>query len=213
MTAVLEEHHHHRDAERHLSRIDEDWAKHIARIGPCGHAPTPTREPYEALVRAVAHQQLHAKAANAILGRLIALSPTGIFPTPAELLHTDPALQLACGFSRNKLATIRGIATATLGGVVPDRVKALTMTDEDLIQRLSSLPGIGRWTVEMFLIYSLARTDILPADDFGVREGYRKLKGLDQAPTPRQVRDIGAAFSPYRTAASWYLWRCAEPRK
>ena len=164
-------------------------------------------------MRAVAHQQLHAKAANAILGRLIALSPTGIFPTPAELLHTDPALQLACGFSRNKLATIRGIATATLEGVVPDRVKALTMTDEDLIQRLSSLPGIGRWTVEMFLIYSLARMDILPADDFGVREGYRKLKGLDQAPTPRQVRDIGTAFSPYRTAASWYLWRCAEPRK
>ncbi|MCG2606892.1 MAG: DNA-3-methyladenine glycosylase 2 family protein, partial [Achromobacter sp.] len=113
----------------------------------------------------------------------------------------------ACGFSASKLATIRGIAQAALDGVIPEREEALAMSDEALIERLVALRGVGRWTVEMLLIYTLERMDILPVDDYGVREGYRRLKRLDKAPSPAQMRAIGAAFSPYRTIAAWYLWR------
>ena len=129
------------------------------------------------------------------------------FPAPGQLLATDPELQRACGFSAAKLATIRGIAQATVEGVVPNLEEARCLPDAALIERLVSLRGVGRWTVEMFLIYSLERSDILPVDDFGVREGYARLKGLEKAPTPRQMRDIGQAWSPFRTVAAWYLWR------
>lgn len=195
------------DAAIYLSGLDGDWACHIAATGPCLHQAHPAREPYEALIRAVAYQQLHAKAAEAILGRLLALYPHAGFPGPAQLLATDAELQRGCGLSAAKLIAIRGIAQATLDGVVPTRAAALGMTDDELITRLTSLRGVGRWTVEMFLIYTLERLDILPVDDFAVREGYRRLKGLELAPTTRQMRDIGLTWSPYRTLAAWYLWR------
>lgn len=194
-------------AARHLAALDADWARHVQAIGPCLHASRPAREPYEALVRAIAYQQLHARAGDAILGRLLALYPGQSFPRPRTLLDTDPELQRACGFSASKLATIRGIAQAALDGVIPEREEALAMSDEALIERLVALRGVGRWTVEMLLIYTLERMDILPVDDYGVREGYRRLKRLDKAPSPAQMRAIGAAFSPYRTIAAWYLWR------
>lgn len=197
----------YKQAAKFLSELDEDWARHIAAIGPCRHEAKPAREPYEALVRAIAYQQLHAKAGDAILGRLLALYPEVSFPAPEQLLATDPDMQRACGFSASKLATIRGIAQATLDGVVPSLEEARSLPDTALIERLVSLRGVGRWTVEMFLIYSLERSDILPVDDFGVREGYGRLKGMEKAPTPRQMRDIGEAWSPYRTVAAWYLWR------
>lgn len=197
----------YKQAAKFLSELDEDWARHIAAIGPCRHEAKPAREPYEALVRAIAYQQLHAKAGDAILGRLLALYPEVSFPAPEQLLATDPDMQRACGFSASKLATIRGIAQATVDSVVPSLEEARSLPDTALIERLVSLRGVGRWTVEMFLIYSLERSDILPVDDFGVREGYGRLKGMEKAPTPRQMRDIGEAWSPYRTVAAWYLWR------
>lgn len=197
---------YHRAAD-FLSSLDDDWARHIKATGSCRHEAKPAREPYEALVRAIAYQQLHAKAGDAILARLLALYPGETFPTPRQLLGTTPELQRACGFSATKLATIRGIAQATVDGIVPTRAEALHLSDEDLIERLVSLKGVGRWTVEMFLIYTLERSDILPANDFGVREGYRRLKGLSEALTPKQMRDIAVAWSPYRTIAVWYLWR------
>ena len=200
-------------ASAFLASIDADWAGLVAQVGPCGHEPKPAREPYEALVRAVAYQQLHVKAGDAILARLLALHPRRAFPSPAQLRDADFDSMRACGFSARKIETIRGIAAATLEGVVPDLSAALALPDEELIARLSVLKGIGRWTVEMFLIYSLDRPDILPADDFGVREGYRLLKSLETAPTPKALAAIGAAWSPYRTAAAWYLWRVPRPVK
>jgi DNA-3-methyladenine glycosylase II len=197
----------YRQAAKFLSKLDEDWAGHIAAIGPCRHETKPAREPYEALVRAIAYQQLHAKAGDAILRRLLALYPDMSFPAPEQLLATDPELQRACGFSAAKLATIRGIAQAALEGVVPSLEEAQRLPDAALIERLTTLRGVGRWTVEMFLIYSLERSDILPVDDFGVREGYGRLKSLEKAPTPRQMHEIGKAWSPWRTVAAWYLWR------
>jgi DNA-3-methyladenine glycosylase II len=159
------------------------------------------------LVRAIAYQQLHAKAGDAILGRFLALYPGTSFPSPEQLLATDPESQRACGFSATKLATIRAIAQAAVDDIVPTLDEARRLSDAALIERLTPLRGVGRWTVEMFLIYSLERSDVLPVDDFGVREGYRRLKGLEKAPTPRQMRDIGEAWSPWRTVAAWYLWR------
>ncbi|WP_176506897.1 MULTISPECIES: DNA-3-methyladenine glycosylase family protein [Pseudomonas] len=197
----------YREAADYLAALDPDWARHIEVTGPCLHQATPGREPYEALVRAIAYQQLHARAAEAILGRLLALFPGQAFPTPEQLLAVSPEVMRGCGFSASKLVTIQGIAKASLEGVVPSREEALGLSDDALIQRLIALRGVGRWTVEMLLIYSLERSDILPVDDFGVREGYRRLKGLEKAPTPAQMRSLGGGWSPYRTVAAWYLWR------
>lgn len=195
------------EASTFLASLDEDWRSHVEAIGPCLLQAKPARDPYEALVRAIAYQQLHARAGDAILGRLLALFPTGTFPRPEQILATDVAQMRACGFSASKIATIQGIAQAALDGLVPGYATALAMDDEALIERLITLRGVGRWTVEMLLIYSLERPDILPADDFGVREGYRRLKGLAQQPNRKQMIDIGLAWSPHRTVAAWYLWR------
>jgi DNA-3-methyladenine glycosylase II len=201
------------DASAYLASIDADWARLVTQLGPCGHLPRPEREPFEALVRAVAYQQLHVKAGDAILGRLLALHPQQPFPSPSQLLDTAIDTLRGCGFSARKIETIHGIAAATLSGVVPNLADAQRLSDDELIARLSALKGIGRWTVEMFLIYSLARPDILPVDDFGVREGYRLLKSLDVAPAPKAMALIGQAWSPHRTAAAWYLWRVPRPAK
>lgn len=201
------------DAAAFLAALDGDWARLVEQVGPCGHEPKPAREPYEALVRAVAYQQLHVKAGDAILARLLALYPQRAFPSPAQLLDAGFDSLRRCGFSARKIETIRGIAAATLDGTVPDLATALALPDEEMIARLCVLKGIGRWTVEMFLIYSLDRPDILPVDDFGVREGYRLLKSLNTAPAPKALAALGAAWSPHRTAAAWYLWRVPRPAK
>jgi DNA-3-methyladenine glycosylase II len=195
-------------ATEYLASIDECWALHVQRVGPCQLRAKPARQPYEALIRSIAYQQLHAKAGDAILSRFLGLYSSSTFPCPEQVLATDAERLRACGFSAAKLATIRGVAQATVEEVVPPLAEALHLSDEALIERLVSLRGIGRWTVEMLLIYSLRRLDILPVDDLGVRDGYRRLKGLDTSPTPRQMREIGIAWSPHRTVASWYLWRC-----
>ena len=194
-------------ARAFLSALDGDWARHVATVGPCLHRALPERPPYEALVRAVAHQQLHARAAEAILARLSALFAARPFPTPAQLLACSPEMLRTCGFSGRKVQTLQAIAAATLSGQVPDLATARMLGDEALIERLVALPGVGRWTVEMLLIYSLQRSDVLPVDDYGVREGYKRLKGLERAPTAAAMRRLGEAWQPYRTAAAWYLWR------
>ncbi len=201
------------DAATFLAAIDADWAHLVARVGPCTHEPKPAREPCEALVRAVAYQQLHVKAGDAILARLLALYPHSAFPSPQQLLDSGFDALRACGFSARKIETIHGIAEATLAGVVPDLLTSRMLPDEALITRLRALKGIGRWTVEMFLIYSLDRPDILPADDFGVREGYRLLKSLEVALPAKAMAVVGQAWSPHRTAAAWYLWRVPRPAR
>jgi DNA-3-methyladenine glycosylase II len=200
-------------AVAHLTALDPDWTSLIARIGRCGLQPKLEREPYEALIRAVAYQQLHAQAAEAILNRFLVLYPTVSFPSPTSILETDGNTLRACGFSAAKVMTIRGIAEGVLDGIVPERSAALAMTDEELISRLVSLRGIGRWTVEMFLIFTLERPDVLPTDDFGVREGWRVMKSLSKQPLPKELSKIGLAWSPYRSTATWYLWQAAEEFK
>lgn len=193
-------------ATQFLSQLDADWANLIQHVGPCAFPPISEREPYEALMRAVAYQQLHPKAGDAILARLLNQF-LGQFPSPAQLLTAEFDDLRACGFSGRKIETLQGIAQGALDGLVPSRSLADSMSDEALIARLVTLKGIGRWTVEMMLMFTLERPDVLPVDDYGVREGYKRLKNLTDAPSPKMLKQIGEAWQPYRSVASWYLWR------
>jgi DNA-3-methyladenine glycosylase II len=202
-------------AIRHLS-CDRAFAGLIRRVGPPLLAAEidRRRSPYEALMRAIAHQQLHARAAQAILARFIALHPgCAAFPDPAMVLaHPETALR-GCGFSAGKVASLLDICAHALNGTIPSRRGAVRLSDEALIERLTAIRGVGRWTVEMLLIFSLGRPDVLPVDDFGVREGFRVLHGLAAQPKPRALAELGAAWAPYRSLAAWYLWRAADAAK
>jgi DNA-3-methyladenine glycosylase II len=156
-------------------------------------------------VQAVAYQQLHSKAGDAIFAKFKAHFSG--FPAPTQLLSAHFDDLRACGFSGRKIETIQGIAQAAINGLVPSRADADTLSSEALIERLITLKGIGQWTVEMMLIFTLGRMDILPVNDFAVVAGYTRLKKLSIAPKPKTLAAIGEAWSPYRTVASWYLWR------
>ena len=194
---------------RHLSG-DERFAALILRVGPPRLVVQRQRSPYEALVRAIAHQQLHGRAAEAILARFRALFPGEAFPGPDAVLATAETALRGCGFSGGKIAAIRDICAKTLDGTVPTRRESYRLTDEALIERLTGIRGIGRWTVEMLLIFTLGRPDVLPVDDFGVREGFRVLHGLDAQPKPKILGEIGLGWAPHRSTATWYLYRAAE---
>jgi DNA-3-methyladenine glycosylase II len=194
---------------RHLSR-DTRFAALISRIGRPRLDIQRQRSPYEALIRAIAHQQLHGKAAEAILARFSALFSDDAFPEPAAVMATADTALRGCGFSAGKIAAIRDICAKALDGTVPTRRQSHRLSDEALIERLTSIRGVGRWTVEMLLIFTLGRPDVLPVDDFGVREGYRVLYELDAQPKPKLLAEIGLAWAPHRSLATWYLYRAAE---
>lgn len=198
-----------RAAMRHLSG-DPAFAELIRRIGPPKLGIERGRDPYEALVRAIAHQQLHGNAARAILSRFEALFPGDDFPAPDAVLAMPEESLRGCGFSATKIASIRDICAHAMAGTVPTRRASSRLSDEALIERLTAIRGVGRWTVEMMLIFTLGRPDILPVDDFGVREGYRVLYGLDAQPKPRALAEIGLAWAPFRSFATWYLYRAVE---
>ncbi len=198
-------------AERALKRIPL-FKPIIQQVGPCT-MEIEQREPYEALVHAISHQQVHGNAARAIMGRLLALHVGPGFPPPAFILSLPVEAMRGCGFSGSKVAAIRDIAEKAAGGLVPTRAAAEALDDTALIERLVAIRGVGRWTVEMMLMFTLGRPDILPIDDFGVREGYRLAAGLDEQPKPRALAEIGAAWAPHRSVAAWYLWRRADMAK
>lgn len=199
------------EALRHLRR-DPVLKGVIRQVGACTLKPA-RRQPYEALVRAIAHQQVHGRAAEAILGRFIALCDGPGFPSPEAVLALTPDQMRGAGLSANKVLAIRDIAEKAALGIVPTRAAARRLSDDALVERLVPLRGVGRWTVEMLLIFTLGRPDILPVDDFGVREGYRVAAGLDEQLKPRALAEIGEAWAPYRTTAAWYLWRAADLAK
>lgn len=202
----------YQQAAIHLSTIDPDWRQLIEQVGECQLDVTDQHQPYEALIWTVAYQQIHGKAAATILRRFLALFGDE-FPSAMQIVQTDDLDIRACGFSERKTNTIKGIAQAALDGVVPSLVDADLLSNDELILRLTSLKGIGRWSVEMLLMFNLGRTDVWPVDDFGVRQGYKYLKKLEDAPTPKQLKQIGEAYAPYRSIAAWYLWRAAALAK
>jgi DNA-3-methyladenine glycosylase II len=199
-----------RAAIRHLRSVDAAMDGLIGRVGRCGLKADRAEQPYQALVSAVAHQQLHGNAARSILARFSALYPGADFPTPAMVLATSEAALRGVGFSTSKVAAIRAIAANAATGLVPTRRAAARLDDAALIEQLTQILGVGRWTVEMVLIFTLGRPDVLPVDDFGVRDGYRRLHGLDEQPRPRDLAAIGEMWAPFRSYAAWYLWRALD---
>jgi DNA-3-methyladenine glycosylase II len=197
----------------HLATVDPVMRRLIEQIGPFSLKPKVRRSPFESLARAIAYQQLHDKAAESILRRLIALFPGRRFPRPDELLALSRRSIRTAGFSRPKIMALRDLASKTLDGTVPTSRIINTLDDEAIIERLTEIRGIGRWTVEMLLIFQLGRLDVLPVDDFGVRNGFRIAYGRRAMPTPKQVLRYGQRWRPYRTVASWYLWRAADRNK
>ena len=198
------------DALRHLRRADPVMAQLIRRAGPYTPAPERRRGPYEALVRAVAHQQLTGKAAQTILGRFVTLYGDDTYPSPEQLVATPDHFLRGVGFSRAKTAALKDIAAKTLDGTIPERRRLARMKDETIIERLTEARGVGRWTVEMFLMFTLGRPDVLPVDDYGIRMGYRIAYGKRTLPKPRVLARYGEVWAPYRTTASWYLWRAVD---
>ncbi|MGH8304760.1 MAG: DNA-3-methyladenine glycosylase family protein, partial [Steroidobacteraceae bacterium] len=195
---------------RHLAQADPVLGGLIRAAGPCRLAPQVECEPFQALAQAIAHQQLNGTAANTILSRLVETCGAGTFPTPARVLAAPVEQLRAAGFSFAKVAALKDLATQALAAVVPDRRVLAQLTDEAIIARLTQVRGIGRWTVEMLLMFTLGRPDVLPVDDFGVRSGFRAAYGLRKLPHPTALAAYGERWKPFRTTAAWYLWRALE---
>ena len=194
----------------HLTKADPILGRLIQRVGPSTFKPHRRRSPYESLVRAVANQQLSGQVANAILGRLIASFPGQTFPCPEDLMSAPDEKLRSAGFSRAKCASIRDIALKTVEGVVPKRRQMIRLSDEEIIDRLTAIRGVGRWTVEMLLIFTLGRPNVLPVLDLGVRKGFAVTYNLDDLPTSKDLLEQGRVWEPFRTTASWYLWRALD---
>ena len=201
------------EAQEHLSKRCRVMRRLIETHGPCTLVPEASRSPFESLVTAVAHQQLNGTAANTILGRFRALFPRKRFPDAQQLAEVSDEQLRAAGFSWAKIAALRDIAAKTLDGTVPTSRAIRALPDEEIIERLTAVRGVGRWTVEMLLIFKLGRPDVLPADDFGVRNGYRIAFGLAELPRPKELLAYGARWRPHATTAAWYLWRAADAAK
>jgi len=197
----------------HLSRADAVLGGLIRAVGPCKLDPPEDCHPFQVLAQAIAHQQLNGTAANTILKRLIDSCGQGTFPTPHQVLQASVESLRAAGFSFAKVAALKDLAAKTLAGVVPDGAALVQLSDEQIIARLTQVRGIGRWTVEMLLIFQLRRPDVLPVDDFGVRAGFRAAYGLARMPRPKALALWGERWKPFRTTAAWYLWRALELKR
>ena len=197
----------------HLSRTDPVLGGLIRAVGPCTLEPPEDCHPFEVLAQAIAHQQLNGIAANTILGRLVEGCGQGAFPTPHRVLEASTESLRAAGFSFAKVAALKDLAAKTLDSVVPDGATLARLSDEEIIARLTQVRGVGRWTVEMLLIFQLGRPDVLPVDDFGVRNGFRLAYGRRRMPRPKALAAYGERWKPYRTTAAWYLWRAVELKR
>ena len=197
----------------HLSRADAVLGGLIRAVGPCKLAAPEDCHPFQVLAQAIAHQQLNGTAANTILKRLVDSCGQGKFPTPHQVLEASVERLRAAGFSFAKVAALKDLAAKTLAAVVPDGAALMQLSDEQIIARLTQVRGIGRWTVEMLLMFQLGRPDVLPVDDFGVRAGFRAAYGLRGMPHPRALAAWGERWKPFRTTAAWYLWRALELKR
>jgi DNA-3-methyladenine glycosylase II len=195
---------------RHLSKQDAILAAVMQAAGPYTLKADLEGTPFQALAQAIAHQQLHAAAAQTILTRFINTVGGGTFPTPEQVLAAPEPVFRAAGFSGSKTAALKDLAAKTQQGIVPDHDTLLALGDTEIIERLTQVRGIGRWTVEMLLMFRLGRPDILPVDDFGVRNGFRLAYGLRKLPAPKVLALFGERWAPHRSAAAWYLWRAVE---
>lgn len=194
----------------HLRGSDPVMAALIDRVGPCGLKVEPSKSLFEAMLRSIVYQQLHGSAASAILRRVLEVLKQNGGPT-AEALHRSPEEALrGAGLSRNKLLAARDLAAHCLDGIVPTLREANKLSDEELEERLTQVRGIGPWTVHMLLIFHLGRPDVMPTGDFAVRLGFKTVYRKRKDPTPAAILKHARRWQPYRSVASWYLWRSHE---
>jgi 3-methyladenine DNA glycosylase/8-oxoguanine DNA glycosylase len=195
----------------HLSAADPVLGRLIASVGPPAIELLGTHSIFEALAQAIVYQQLHGKAASTIFGRVRALCPPERGGLCAELILELPDEDLrGAGLSRQKLLALRDLARRTVDGEIPDLDAIQRLDDDAVVKQLTLVRGIGRWTAEMLLMFRLGRPDILPVDDYGVRKGFAVAFGHPELPTPKALAAYGERWAPYRSVASWYLWRAAE---
>jgi 3-methyladenine DNA glycosylase/8-oxoguanine DNA glycosylase len=192
----------------HLRASDAVLAQVIDTIGPFGMQLRPAPSVFAALAEAIVYQQLNGRAAATIFARVSALFPRG-GPTAERILRTSDERLLGAGLSRSKLLALRDLAQRSADGSIPTLAEIRRMPDETIVERLSEVRGIGRWTAEMFLMFRLGRPDVLPVDDYGVRKGFA-IAYDRELPSPKELAAYGIRWKPYRTVASWYLWRAVE---
>src|SRR3954453_4190521 len=198
------------EACRHLVAADPQLGDLIARVGSYRMRPQPTHSLFTALLRSIVYQQLSGKAAATILGRVNRLFAPRRFPTPGELLRIEPERLRQAGLSAAKTAAVRDLAARTLDGTVPPLARIRRMEDEEIIERLTVVRGIGRWTAEMLLMFRLGRPDVLPVTDLGIRKGFALTFGVRRLPAPATITRRAQRWRPYRSVACWYLWRALE---
>jgi 3-methyladenine DNA glycosylase/8-oxoguanine DNA glycosylase len=197
-------------AVKHIRRVDPELAAVIRRAGRCGLEPRLRHPPFEELLEAIVYQQLSGKAAATIYGRVRALYPRRRALNPAALLDTPDDALRGAGLSRAKLAAARDLAAKTIEGVVPTAAALRRMPDDEIVARLTAVRGVGRWTVEMLLIFRLGRPDVLPIHDLGIQKGFHLTYGTRQRPKPDRIERYGERWRPFRSVASWYLWRATD---
>ncbi len=198
------------EAHRHLSASHPRMADLIARAPLFEVDAEGVVRPFDALAESIAYQQLSGKAAATIWGRVRALFPRRKNLDPKLILATPDEKFRAAGLSRSKVAALKDLAAKTLDGTVPTARELARMSDEEIIERLIQVRGIGRWTVEMLLLFNLGRLDIWPVGDYGVQKGFAKTFGRRKLPTPRQLMKLGEKWRPYRSVAAWYFWRALD---
>lgn len=197
-------------AIQHLAGSDPRFAALISRCRRFNVAANKLVRPFDALAESIAYQQLSGKAAATIWGRVRALYGKKKWLDPAAVLATPDEKLRACGLSGSKTAALKDLAAKTLDGTVPTARQLAKMTDEEIIERLTKVRGIGRWTVEMLLLFDLGRLDVWPVADYGVQKGFAKTFGRRKLPTPKQFLKIGEKWRPYRSVAAWYFWRALD---
>jgi DNA-3-methyladenine glycosylase II len=203
------------DAElvmQELCRIDKHLARVIRKVGSFPTKRQKTQPPFESLLRAIVFQQLAGAAAKTIYGRVQALGANGKCPTPEEILRASKPKLRRAGLSRQKIAAVKDLAKKTLDGTVPTLAIIRRMSEEEIIERLTQVRGIGEWSVHMFLMFQLGRPDVLPIRDYGIQKGFQHLYGLDETPKPQAILEHGERWRPYRSIASWYLWRALDQK-
>jgi DNA-3-methyladenine glycosylase II len=203
------------DAEhvmRELSRVDRHLARVIRRVGIFPTKKQKPQHPFASLLQAIVYQQLAGKAAATIFGRVKALGASG-FPTPEEILLLDETKLRGAGLSRQKIAAVKDLAAKTLDGTVPPLNKLRRMSELEIHERLVQVRGIGEWSVQMFLMFRLGRPDVLPIHDLGIRKGFQIVYGHEDVPKPQFILEHGERWRPYRSIASWYLWRAADEKQ
>jgi 3-methyladenine DNA glycosylase/8-oxoguanine DNA glycosylase len=195
---------------RELSARDPALGAIIARVGGDGFVAKASRTPFEALCSSITYQQLSGKAAETIFGRFRALFPGAEFPAPATVIATPHKKLRSAGLSEAKALAIKDLARHAERGVIPTIGELRQMQAEEIVERLTVVRGVGRWTVEMLLLFRIGHPDVLPAHDLGIRKGLARIQRRRELPEPEAVIRRGERWRPYRSVASWYLWRAAE---